>query len=238
MRVLIVFAHPEAASFNGAMLRVAIATLEAEGHEVQVSDLYAEGFNPVAGRHDFQVEKQADFFKLQAEQQHAAQAGTFSSDLSREQQRLLWCDLVIFQFPLWWYSVPAILKGWFDRVLAFGFAYGNGKWFEHGPLGPRRAMLAMTAGAPQQRYVEGAILGDITHVLYPLHVGVFNLCGLAAHEPFIAWAPARIDVKSRETYLEAFVHRLRGLENEKTLPMHTIADHPDPMDGKPVFSRL
>jgi NAD(P)H dehydrogenase (quinone) len=237
IRVLIVFAHQEPQSFNGAMRDTVVAEMTAQGHEVCVSDLYAEGFNPVAGRHDFLACKRSDFFKYQDEQINAVKTGGFASDIAREHDRLIWCDLVIFQCPLWWFSVPAILKGWFDRVLAYGFAYGGGRWFENGPLKPRRALLSMTAGAPNERYMEGAIFGDIARVIYPIHVGVFNLCGLAALEPAIVWAPTRIGPERRAVALANYAERVRGLAEERPLPMHSIADHPDPMAGNPAFIR-
>jgi NAD(P)H dehydrogenase (quinone) len=53
--------------------------------------------------------------------------GTQSADIAAEQEKLLWADTVIFQFPLWWFSMPAIMKGWIDRVYAWGFAYGVGE---------------------------------------------------------------------------------------------------------------
>lgn len=237
MRVLIVFAHHEPLSFNGAMRDTSVAELIAQGHEVRVSDLYAENFNPVAGRHDFLTCKRSDFFKYQDEQMNAVKSASFAPDIVREHERLLWCDLVIFQFPLWWFSVPAILKGWFDRVLAYGFAYGGGRWFESGPLRPRRALLSMTAGAPNERYSEGAIFGDINRVIYPIHVGVFNLCGLAALEPAIVWAPTRIGSERRAVELTKYAERVRGLAEEKPLPMHSTVDYPDPMVGDPSFFR-
>ncbi len=79
----------------------AVRTLRAAGHAVEVSDLYAEGFNPVAGRHDFTTIADASRFHYQAEQDHAAKSGGFAADLVREQGRLLRADLLIFLFPIW-----------------------------------------------------------------------------------------------------------------------------------------
>ncbi|WP_246014345.1 NAD(P)H-dependent oxidoreductase [Paenibacillus rhizophilus] len=124
MNVLIVYAHPEPESFNGALKDLAVAALTEEGHLVQVSDLYAMKFKAAADRDDFLMPVNPDFFKYQLEQGHASRTNTFSPDIKEEQEKLLWADFVIFQFPLWWYSVPAILKGWFDRVFASGFVYG------------------------------------------------------------------------------------------------------------------
>ena len=83
--VLIVYAHPEPASFNAALKNRAIEALTAAGHRVVVSDLYAEGFNPVAGRHDFTTIADASRFHYQKEQGHAAREAGYASDIAREQ---------------------------------------------------------------------------------------------------------------------------------------------------------
>jgi NAD(P)H dehydrogenase (quinone) len=231
VKVLLVLAHAEPKSFCGALYQTALETLAGAGHDIRTSDLYGMGFDPVGDRRDFQVAANGDFFKYQKEQLAAVAGHGFVPALQAEMDKLVWCDLVIFCFPLWWFGLPAILKGWFDRVLALGFAYGSGRWFETGPLFGRRALLAMTAGAPECRYQDGAIFGGIERVLYPIHVGILNLTGFAVHEPFIAWSPVRIDDAARAAVLARWRGRLLGLGSEAALPMHTVADHPDPYAG-------
>lgn len=231
MNVLLVHAHPEPKSFCAALRDTGRADLLRLGHQVEDSDLYAERFDPVGGRGDFRHAVDPAFFKYQKEQVHAAKNATFSDDIRREMARVDRADLVIFTFPLWWFSVPAILKGWFDRVFAMGYAYGGGRWFEYGPFMGKRAMLAFMAGAPKVRYTQGAMFGDIGHVLYPLHVGIMNLTGFAVMAPFIAWAPARIGQQEREAVLERWRARLAGLAQETPLPMHTLVEHPDPYEA-------
>jgi len=128
MNILIVHAHPEPRSFNGAMMREAVRVLEAEGHEVTVSDLYAMRWNPASDRSNFTTEADPDFLKLQNEEVHAAQHDGFAPDVQAEITKVLACDALIFQFPMWWFAMPAILKGWVDRVFAAGVAYGGGRW--------------------------------------------------------------------------------------------------------------
>jgi NAD(P)H dehydrogenase (quinone) len=229
VRILLVFAHAEPASFCGALYKTAREELERAGHELRTSDLYAMGFDPVGDRRDFLAAADPTFFKYQKEQLAASETRGFVPGLAAEQQKLLWCELAIFVFPLWWFGLPAILKGWFDRVLAMGLTYGGGRWFETGPLRGRKAMLVMTAGAWRERYTEGAIFGGIERVLYPVHVGIFNLVGLDVLEPFIAWAPSRIRQEQREEILSEWRRRLAGIAGDVPLRMHTIADHPDPM---------
>jgi len=238
MKVLLVVAHPEPRSFCSALHNTAAAVIRAEGHEVSVSDLYADGFDPVGDRRDFRAAADPNFFKYQKEQLAAVANDGFTSDLAAEIEKLSRCELAIFCFPLWWFGVPAILKGWFDRVLAMGFAYGGGRWFETGPLLGRRALLAITAGAPHERYTERTILGDIEHVLYPIHIGVLNLVGMAMHAPFIAWASARRSADERAVLLAEWRGRLAALPNECPPPMRRVADHPDPLAGTAGAYRL
>jgi NAD(P)H dehydrogenase (quinone) len=238
MKVLLVLAHPEPRSFCSALHTTAADCMRADGHEIRVSDLYADGFDPVGDRRDFRAAADADFFKYQKEQLAAEANDSFTMDLVAEMDKLRWCELAIFSFPLWWFGVPAILKGWFDRVLAMGFAYGGGRWFETGPLLGRRALLAITAGAPSERYTEGAIFGDIEHVLYPIHVGILNLVGMVVHAPFIAWSPARRSAEQRAAVLAEWRVRLTGLPDERPLPMRLVADHPDPLAGTAGAYRL
>jgi NAD(P)H dehydrogenase (quinone) len=132
MNALIVYAHPEPASFNTALKDAAVEAIVVAGHQVEVSDLYGERFNPVAGRHDFTTVADPARFHYQAEQILAAQQDGFSDEIKREHARVNQADVIILQFPLWWGAPPAILKGWFERVLAYGFAYADGRRFDKG----------------------------------------------------------------------------------------------------------
>ena len=108
MKALIVYAHPEPTSFTAALKDAAVRAIEGAGHEAVVSDLYAEGFNPVAGRHDFLTVADPGRFHYQTEQSHASRNKGFAPDIAREQARLADAGLVILVFPLWWGGVPAI----------------------------------------------------------------------------------------------------------------------------------
>jgi NAD(P)H dehydrogenase (quinone) len=154
MKVLLVFAHPERRSLNGALRDVAVAELQAQGHEVRVSDLYANGWKATVDRSDFPGVADAERLQVARASGQAFAADALTEDVKAEQEKLLWADTLILQFPLWWYSMPAILKGWVDRVYAFGFAYGVGErsdthWgdrFGEGTLAGKRAMLIVTVG--------------------------------------------------------------------------------------------
>ncbi len=204
MKVFIVHAHPEPNSFNGALTKHAKTVLERNGSEVEVSDLYAMNFNPVTSRKNFVTTKDPDYFKQQLEEVYAAEHDGFAPDIKAEMEKLLWCDCLIFQFPLHWFSVPAILKGWVDRVFAMGFAYGRGD-FRNGALRGKKAMISLTASFNQ----------PVEFILYHVEVGMFTFCGLDVLPHFFVPAPARISPKERHRYLEQYEVRLLTLAETK-----------------------
>jgi putative NADPH-quinone reductase len=150
VNVLVVFAHPEPRSFGRALLDRGVAELERAGHDVVVSDLYAMGFNPIASADDFAQRRFPDALHYDREQKYAVQHGGIADDIAAEVEKLVACELLILQFPLWWFSVPAILKGWIDRVFRNGVAYGSGSFEQPPGLGvpvvigpPRRGRVVM-----------------------------------------------------------------------------------------------
>jgi NAD(P)H dehydrogenase (quinone) len=211
MHVLFVYAHPEPTSFTAALKDAGTAALRQAGHSVEVSDLYAEAFNPVAGRHDFLTVANAERFHYQTEQGHAHEAQRFASDLAREQRRFLKADLVIWIYPIWWGGMPAILKGWFDRVLAFGFAYADGRRYDSGFFPGKRGMLCLSTGGTQQRFSAGDVYGDIGTVLWPAQRLMIEYLGMDALEPFVAYAAPRVDSEARKAYLQQWCSRLHAI---------------------------
>ena len=211
MNVFIVYAHPEPTSFCAALKDRAVETLEAAGHNVLVSDLYAETFNPVAGRHDFAGIHDPDRFHYQNEQLHAAEGGGYASDVAREQERLMWCDVMIFIFPLWWSHLPAVLKGWVDRVLAYGVAYLDGLRFEKGMLKGRRGLACVTTGGTRERFSPEGVYGPIEVTLRPINRGVFEYMGFELLPHFVAYAAPRVDDDQRRQYLADWAKRLEVL---------------------------
>lgn len=121
MKVLIVLAHPEPQSFNAALKSTAVKTLQKGGHEVTISDLYAMGWQAALSADDF-VGERADkhYLNLSREQEHAFANNTLAAQVKAEQDKVSRADLVLFHFPVWWFSMPGILKGWVDRVFRGG----------------------------------------------------------------------------------------------------------------------
>jgi NAD(P)H dehydrogenase (quinone) len=217
MNILIVYAHPEPQSFNGALLRTAVATLQAAGHAVQVSDLYASGFEPVSDRRNFTTVRDAQFFKQQQEELYATEHQGFAPRIEAELQKLEWCDVMIWQFPLWWFSVPAALKGWVDRVFAMGRAYGAGRLYEDGPFRGKRALLSLTTGGNEAAYLPGGLQGDLAGILRPIHRGMLQFTGFTVLPPQVVYAPARMSAEERAAALADWALRLQTLAQEEPL---------------------
>jgi len=211
MKILIVYAHPEPCSFNGAMKDLAVEVLTGDGHEVAVSDLYAMRFNPAGGPGDFLEREDANLFRYQREQIHAHAAGLFVPELEREMNKLAAADLVIFQTPIWWFSLPAILKGWVDRVLAMGFSYTEAARYKTGLLGGKRAMLSITTGGLAAAYAPEGAHGRLDAVLSPIH-RIFQFLGMEVLPPFVAYGAARVQPEQRAAYLAEYRERLLTLE--------------------------
>jgi len=201
MNVLIVYAHPEPRSLNGSIKNFMIRRLEDAGHTVQVSDLYAMRWKPALDEQDNRSRTPGARFDPSVDSQQAYENGTQSLDIEQEQNKLLWADTVILQFPLWWYSMPAILKGWVDRVYAYGFAYGVGEhsdthWgdrFGEGMLAGKRAMLVVTTGGWSSHYSPRGINGPIDEILFPIQHGILFYPGFDVLPPHVIYRTSKID---------------------------------------------
>lgn len=223
-------------SFNGAMKELAVSVLSEQGHTVQVSDLYAMNFKAVADKDDFLALSNPSFFKYQVEQSAAYQQHKLAPDIVAEQEKLLWADFVIFQFAMWWFSFPAIMKGWMDRILATGFAYGPGKppmRYDNGGLKGRKAMLALTTGTAYGAYTPTGMNGDIHQMLYPINHGILYFVGFSVLPPYVAFSPARVGEEKRKQYLEEYKVRLLNWETTDVISYHPLADYDENLQLKP-----
>ena len=218
MKVLLVFAHPEPRSLNSSLREVAVRELRAQGHEVQVSDLYALGWKASVDREDFPTLSSAARLKVPAASLREYESGDLTADVKAEQRKLLWADGLILQFPLWWFSMPAILKGWVDRVYAYGFGYGVGehserKWgdrYGEGTFVGKRAMLIVTAGGWEPHYSQRGINGPIDDLLFPINHGILHYPGFDVLPPFVAYSADRL----RDDGFDAVAARLRDRMRE------------------------
>jgi NAD(P)H dehydrogenase (quinone) len=217
MKVFLLLAHPELRSFNGAMFDTARKALADAGHEVVASDLYRMGFNPVSNRRNFTTVKDPAYFKPQVEELHATEVGGFAPDVEAEIRKVECCDLMVWQFPLWWFGAPAILKGWVDRVFAMGRVYGGERFYEQGTFKGKRALVSVTTGGPGPAYEKGGWNGDLHAILRPIQRGVFRFTGFDVLAPQVVYAPVRLAEAERKAALDAWTARLRGIGQEKPI---------------------
>lgn len=210
MHAHFVLAHPERRSFNAHLVEAGRAALLGAGWTASVSDLYAMAFDPCEGPRHFPERLDPARFDVQAEQRHASAEGTLPDVVRSELELLDRADLVVLQYPMWWHLPPAMMKGWFDRVMAYGAAYTSTKRFEDGRWAGKRAMLSVTVGTSRETYMHDGRSGDIDLMLWPVN---FNLAylGFTVLEHFVAYG-----VEAGLRYSEPGVveERLRGISRD------------------------
>lgn len=226
MNVLTVSAHPDPRSLNASLRNVAIEELEAQSHSVEVSDLYAMGWKVAVDRADFPTLDPDARLKVAAASGNAFAADALTDDVKAEQEKLLRTDVLILQFPLWWFAMPAILKGWVDRVYAYGFAYGVGEHSDHrwgdrygeGMLAGKRAMLIVTTGGGESHYAARGINGPIDDLLFPINHGILHYPGYDVLPPFVTYRVDRLDEAGFEQAADGLRERMRTLASTTPLP--------------------
>lgn len=214
MNVLILHAHPEPKSFSSALKDIAVEHFSAKGGNVMVKDLYAMEFNPVGGKNDFKAIANNEYFHYMKEQMNAFKTGTFADDLQAEMDALKWADFVLLNFPLWWSSMPAILKGWWDRVLAFGFAYHPREMlYRTGAFRGKKAMCCITTGGSPTAYTAEGEHGDIMSIIHHINHGTLSYTGMDVYPPFFAWRSHLVDNETLELYKNQYKEHLNNLES-------------------------
>ncbi|OWF37083.1 NAD(P)H dehydrogenase [quinone] 1 [Mizuhopecten yessoensis] len=124
-------------------------------------------------------------------------------------------DVIVFQFPMYWFSVPAILKGWFDKVLVAGFAFDYpNNLYDNGLMKGKKAILSLTTGGSGVMFSDRGLNGDINVALWPIHYGLLQFCGFDVMRPHICFCPGYSSDDQRKEYLVKLTNRLKGLYEE------------------------
>ncbi|GGX98239.1 flavodoxin family protein [Massilia dura] len=233
-KVLLVHAHPEPTSVSSQLLAATRETLEAQEHEVMLSDLYAMEWKAVFDEHDFLHRLDRTRLSFIAESGHAYRNGTQAPDVQSEQEKLLAADAVVFQFPLWWFGMPAIMKGWFDRVFAYGLAYGyrdagNRYRYGEGALQGKRAMLSVAVGGPEEDYCVRGINGPLDQLLFPVTHGTLFFAGMDVLPIHAVYGAARMTEEGMARATAELQSRTRNLFSERPIPFRRQngGDYPD-----------
>jgi len=231
MHAHFVLAHPEPRSFNAYLVRSGAAALEAEGWTVSVSDLYAMGFDPCERPEHFADRGDPARFDAQSEQRHASEIGALPKAVTDELSLLDRADLLVLQYPMWWHLPPAMMKGWFDRVFAYGDGYTSKKRWENGRFVGKRALLSVTVGTSRETYAFDGRSGDINLMLWPVNFSLAYV-GYEVLTPFVSYG---VEAGLRYSDPEAIEARLRGgvaefaaelprTDSRATLPFNRMAE--------------
>jgi NAD(P)H dehydrogenase (quinone) len=221
MNVLWIFAHPERRSLNASLRDAGLRALAEDGHTVEVSDLYAMGWKPVVDADDTSGDGPPS---VGERQERAFAEGRLSADIRAEQDKLRRADALVLQFPLWWFGPPAMLKGWFDRVLVQGFAFGlrdaegRTRRYGDGGLAGRRALVVTSVGARASGFGPRGVHGAIDDVLFPVQHGVLWYTGMAALPPFVVYGADRMTAARFAEYAAGLQDRLRALPSAAPVP--------------------
>ncbi|UPO76880.1 NAD(P)H-dependent oxidoreductase [Arthrobacter sp. Helios] len=224
-----VAAHPRAESLNGRLFREGVEALSTR-YEVATSDLYAQGFNPVLGDGDLGgLAGVPGNLAAQAGQSYAA--GQLPSEVQAEQAKLAAAELLVLQFPLWWYGPPAILKGWFDRVLTDSFAYGDldpelgiPRRYGDGGLTGRRALVVVTAGEDERTIGPRGLSGDLDTLLFPITHGVLWYTGIETLDLHVVYDADTLDPARAEREIKRLRERLDELDAETPRRFRSLRD--------------
>jgi NAD(P)H dehydrogenase (quinone) len=233
-RVLIVYAHPEPTSVTRQLVDESVQMLEQQGHEVLLSDLYGMKWKAVFDEHDFPSRADPDRLSFVAESGHSYLNDNQVMDIASEQRKLLAADAVILQFPLWWFGMPAILKGWVDRVFAYGLAYGfkgagNRYRYGDGAFKGKRALLSVTVGGPEKDYSVRGINGPLEQLLFPITHGTLFFPGMDVLPTHAVYGTGHIDAAGVAAAKAAWRLRLEHLFEDAPMPFRrqNDGDYPD-----------
>jgi len=203
-------------------------------------------FDPCECAQHYEELRDTARFDVQAEQRHASDAGKLPKIVMDELARMDSADLLVLQYPMWWHLPPAILKGWLDRVLAYGEVYTSFKRFEDGRFVGKRAMLSVTVGTSRETYAHDGRSGDIDLMLWPVNFSLAYV-GYTVLAPFVAYGveaglrysdPAAVEARLGRV-VENFRAALTGLTEREPIPFNRKAEWGE--DGRilpeaPVYS--
>lgn len=165
MKHLIIYSHPNKGSLNHHLLQTVIDSLKIKNHEIVIRDLYQLNFNPV----------------LSLEDMDGQRMGNVTDEVKQEQQYISWADHIIFIYPIWWTGMPAIMKGYIDRVFSYGFAYRYDQGVQKSLLTGKLTTIINTHGKSQAEYES---IGMDNALSLTSDKGIFIYCGLEINQHF------------------------------------------------------
>jgi len=180
MNHLIVYTHLNPHSFTKAVVDEVEAVSRRKGHETKIIDLYSDQFNPVLEFPDIQ---------------YSFMDGEAPEDVRKYQEDISWANHITFVYPLWWEQMPAMLKGFIDRVFTNGYAYMYGENGPKGLLGEKTVQLIINTGNTSEYLSQSGMHSAIKAVV---EVGIFNFCGMDAKTTFFGNVAMGSDEERKE----------------------------------------
>jgi NAD(P)H dehydrogenase (quinone) len=165
MKNLIIYAHPNPASLNHFFKQTVVESLENLKEQIVVRDLNEINFNPV----------------LSLDDMNGQRIGQVAEDVKKEQDFITWADRIIFVYPIWWTGMPAVMKGYIDRVFSYGFAYQYDQGIQTGLLKGKKTIIINSHGKSNAEYSESGL--DKALALTS-DTGIFNYCGFEIQQHF------------------------------------------------------
>ena len=226
MKIYIILAHPEQKSFNTSLANAQREALLNSDHEVRFKNLYEEQFNPLLTREDFPHVPKQQHIQFPSAQGVSYNNKTTVDDVAEEHDNLIWADAVIIQFPLWLYGMPAILKGWCERVLSEGFAHEPSKncWFENGGMTNTRLFLSLTTNGKKITFSSRGRHGSLDIILWPI-LNAFWFSGFKIIEPFIAFDVIRSTHSQRTEMINQAIKMALNINEAVLLRVHPLSDY-------------
>lgn len=199
-----------------------------------MSDLYAMDFDAREGSAHFEKRKDPAFFHAQTEQRFNAENGSLPDDVEREIQALERSDLVVVHFPLWWFGMPAMLKGWMDRVFAYGRMYRSELRYDRGVCVGKRVILCVTTGASEDSCAYNGREGDTRLLLWPIQFP-FRYLGFNVLEPEVFHGvggvafmeTAEDGLSTLDAYTAQWRQTLATLDSRDSVPFNEDAEFDD-----------
>lgn len=226
-RAHIVYVHPEPKSFVAAMRDLTQETLELAGWTTTVTDLQASNFKAVASAADFSNRARPDYLVYGLEQRNAWKSGGIDPEIAAEVEAVSQSDLLVLVFPIFWFSVPALMKGWIDRVFLSGVFYGGRRVYDQGGMRGKHALVVASLGGREHMFGPNAIHGELKGMMRHLLQGTLGYVGYSVYEPFFAHHVPYVDDAGRTGILMTLRYEIQSLADRPILEMPSLADFDD-----------
>lgn len=186
MKHLIIYAHPNEGSLNNHFKNIIVQKLQQDDHEVEVRDLYQLNFNPILSLDDMAGQRKE----------------SVAADVQEEQRFITWAECITFIYPIWWTGLPAIMKGYIDRVFSYGFAYRYDQGIQKGLLTGKQAFIINTHGKSQAEY---SAMGMDKALSLTSDKGIYTYCGFDIQQHFFFDKADRVTPDQIETWTKDLI---------------------------------